>query len=293
MNSFDIIQRYRNLMNEEKNFNYKYNPILNSEKDTIFISSHKSFNTNNINIIKKIKFLSPKKEILMSKNKELNNKNNEQSLLNKKSNQNHIIPKTPINKKINNLKNLKNYFTVSEDIFNANLYYKNKKNEKIKTFFIKSHCPFCKKILMEKENNKDNKNDLDNNNINVNIYRNKKFKDIKSCFIYNVNNFPLLNTNIIVKSEFKEKLYGKEKEKCITTTKRSKRTNMESELTKSNKVIKFREIQRKEIDPTDLYLIKKPLIPSIRGKYFMNTKKRLGKPMRIILINEEEYIPYD
>ena len=62
---------------------------------------------------------------------------------------------------------------------------------------------------------------------------------------------------------------------------------MESELTKSNKLIKFVEIQRKEIDPTNLYLIKRPLIPSIRGKIIMNTRKRIGKPMRMIFLENE------
>ena len=271
MNSFEIIRRYKNLMIEEKNFNYKYNPILNLRKTSMLIASHKSFHTNN-NI----------------KNKEINNKNKGPIFLNKKINQEQIFQKISSNKQIN-IKNLKNCYSISDEIFNLNLNYKDKNNEKIKSFYIKSHCPFCKNFLMEKENNKYN-NNLDNN---INIYRNKRFKDIKSNFIYCVNNFPLLNTNIIVKSGFKEKLFGKEKEKCMTALKRNKKISMESELTKSNKIIKFKEIQRKEIDPTNLYLIKKPLIPSIRGKLYMNTKKRLGKPMRIILINEDEYIPYD
>ena len=62
---------------------------------------------------------------------------------------------------------------------------------------------------------------------------------------------------------------------------------MESELTKSNKVIKYVEIKRKEIDPTNLYLIKKPLVPSIRGKILLNTRKRIEKPMRLIFLDEE------
>ena len=98
-----------------------------------------------------------------------------------------------------------------------------------------------------------------------------------------------------LKGKMKEKREEKKRRKALKEAAMNGgivKINMESELTKSNKVIKFKEIQRKEFDPSHFYLIKKPLIPSIRGKILRNTKKRFEKPMRIILVDEKDYEPY-
>ena len=276
MESFDIIQKYFKLMKEEKNFNYKYNAIINSTKSPTLLLN-KSNNENK-------KYNSFNKKII------IRNKNSKNDILNKKSLNKKIFIKTSQSKL-----NLKEKIIVPSPIKNIQIF-KGKTQYNIKGFYIKSHCPFCKKILTEKEKESttDTNNSFDNNI--KNIYRNKKFKDIKSCFIYSVNNFPLINPkNIRIsnKNYFKEKLNEEMKEKYNVPTKfKNKRLKMESELTKSNRIIKFKEIQRKEIDPSNLYLIKKPLIPSIRGKILKYTKKRIEKPMRMILIDEKEAEPF-
>ena len=114
--------------------------------------------------------------------------------------------------------------------------------------------------------------------------------------MYSVNNFPLIkNKNIYLNKNFsKEKIFYEDNDKYYRTQKLwNKKINMESELTKKNKIIKYKEIQRKEIDPTNLYTIEKPLIPSIRGKIFKNTKKRFERPKRMVYLDDGEYDPYD
>ena len=58
---------------------------------------------------------------------------------------------------------------------------------------------------------------------------------------------------------------------------------MISEFTKDLKKKKFKEIQRTEFDPSNLYFIQKPLIPTIRGKILRNMKKRYHKPIRNVV----------
>ena len=310
MNTSDIIQKYFKLIKEEKHFNYKYNPILNSEKKTV-LPNNKKFDihlNNNNNNIKNIKILSSSEKKLNWINKKINSKNKKLEEI--FTNPDNLIPKRMLSEipqtKTQDNKIIKNLFinnlysmTIpfkSKEMFKENNLgqyktYRKKKKIKIKTFFIKRHCPCCQKILTEKEFNKNNNNNI-NTNLN-NIYRNKKFKDIKSCFIYSVNNFPLIspkNINGSNKNYFKEKLYDEAKEKYMTTPKyKKKKINMESELSKSNKIIKIKENQRKEFDSSNLYLVKKPLIPSIRGKILKFTKKRIGRPMRMIFLDEKEY----
>lgn len=313
MNSFEIIKKYFKLINEEKNFNYKYNPILNTRKKK-HLYSNKISDINNRIDIKKIKILSPTEEKcnLGQENKKKNIKKLEKIDSNAdETTQNKKICKTENkNSKIENRKiihfekimNNKSVPFKNIKIFNENDYIKHfidykelqqKKQENIKGFLIRSHCPFCQKIITEKENNKEDKNIYCELN---NIYRNKNFKDIKSCFIYSVNNFPLINSNNVNlnKNFSKEKIFYEENDKFYRTQKiKNKKYNMESELTKKNKIVKFKEIQRKEIDPTNLYIIKKPLIPSIRGKIFKNTKKRFEKPKRMIFLDDREIEPFD
>ena len=275
MDSFDIIQKYFKLVKEEKNFNYKYNAIINSSKNPTLLLN----NPNNTNK----KFSSFNKKII------IRNKNSKNDILKGKSPNKKIFIKTSQSKL-----NIKQKIKVPSPIKNIEIF-KGRTQYNIKGFYIKSHCPCCKKISeKEKESTTDTNNSFDNNI--KNIYRNKKFKDIKSCFIYSVNNFPLINPkniNISIKNYFKEKLNKEMKEKYNSSPKfKYKKFKMESELTKSKRRIKFKEIRRKEIDPSNLYLIKKPLIPSIRGKILKYTKKRIEKPMRMILIDEKDAEPF-
>ena len=295
MDIFNIIDKYCKMMKEEKKYNYKYKPILTPKKKKLFVN--KADKT-------KIKTnYSPEKEELKKIFSEeflgsLNNIFN-----NKKPSK---IKATSFSNKINDINiHLKQFHGELPTLSNSNKIllesqkdndlianddliqiYKAKKNKKInkndKHYFIKNHCPFCKNLLME--NNKRKKEMLDPNiEYFTNIYRNKNFKDIKSSFIYSVNNFPLLhfkdnkNFNDDSESEIRNNYFKTQK------LWRTKNIDMESDYTKSKKLVKFFEIQRKEFDPSDLYLVKKPLIPTIRGKILKNTKKRFGRPMRIII----------
>ena len=311
MDTFNIIEKYYKLMKGEKNFNYKYNPILYPKKNFNFLTCNKL--NDNLNGIESTKILSKTKDKLIDENKHtiINNETKEKIILENNTNINvnkkKIISKTTYPIKLMRYKKIFNDNFIKREIpniiknnildenycikqFNIHKGIQDKNHKKIKGFFIKSHCPFCRKKLEEEEENKnkDNINNLiDSSN---NMYRNKKFKDIRSCFMYSVNNFPLIHSK---NSYFKEKL-DLDKEKYYKTQRKwKKKIDMESELTKNNKIIKFKEIQRKEIDPKNLYLIKKPLIPSIRGKILKNTKKRIGKPMRMIVLDENDYIPFE
>ena len=58
---------------------------------------------------------------------------------------------------------------------------------------------------------------------------------------------------------------------------------MTSDFTKNLKKIKFIKIKREEFDPSNMYFIQKPLIPTIRGKILKNMKKRYRKPIRNVV----------
>ena len=68
-----------------------------------------------------------------------------------------------------------------------------------------------------------------------------------------------------------------------TITENIKLVDMKSELTKNKSIVKYKEINRIEFDPTNLFLITKPLIPSIRAKISKNMKKRPFKPVRNVI----------
>jgi hypothetical protein len=292
-------------MKEEKKFNYKYNPILNN-KTKINFNSERAPLDNNIKL-SKIKILSLSEGKSNQNKIEENTREEEKQIDNTKK----IFSKT-INayntienermkskrlKKINVYRNYKNKEILDENyclnklIENKHSLWKN--HGKTKGFFTKSQCPFCKKKMLEKENNEENLN-IVQNNINKDKDKNKNLKGIKSSFLFRVNNFPLINTKVLNINKnmfFNEK---EDKDKYFRTEKSwHKKISMESELSKRKKIIKIKEIQRRTIDPTNLYLIKKPLIPSVRGKILKNTKKRFEKPMRMIILEEDEYIPFE
>lgn len=295
MNNLKLIERFYKLLKEENKNNYKYNPIVNNKK-SFELPSYKISSKNN-NFIKAMRNLEKlnlteskaNKEKHLPENKDDSNK--KISTFKKLSNKRINIRKININKynKINNGDININYLDENYYLKEYIIYKKNhqKRIRSIKGFFAKNICPFCKDKQIEKENNDNYEKEKVLLTDLKNYYRNKNFKDIRSCFMYSVNNFPLIKK--INNSYFKQELNDSDnKEKYNKTqNKWHKKINMESELTKSNKVIKFIEIQRKEIDPNNLYLVKRPLIPSIRGKIIMNTRKRIGRPMRMIFLDEE------
>ena len=293
MKKFILIERFYKLMKEENKNNYKYNPVLNSKRRFNLTSnkllSHNAF-IRRFGIIEKLNLTESKRntEKYLSEKKDDSNKKRNifKKLANKRINIRNIN-----RHKNNNLKNKEmSYLDGNYCLKEYILYKKNrqKKPDNIKGFYTKSHCSFCHNKLIEKENNDKIEKEKEKIIIDLdNYYRNKNFKDIKSCFMYSVNNFPLIKK--INLSYLKQELNdSEEKEKYFKAkTKRDKKIDMESELTKSNKVIRYKEIKRKEIDPTNLYLIKKPFVPSIRGKIFMNMRKRIEKPMRLIFLDDE------
>ena len=293
MKNFILIERFYKLMKEENKNNYKYNPVLNSKR-RFNLTSNKLLSDNafirRFGKIEKLNLTESKRntEKYLSEKKDDSNKKRNifKKLANKRINIRNIN-----RHKNNNLKNKEmSYLDGNYCLKEYILYKKNrqKKPDNIKGFYTKSHCSFCHNKLIEKENNDKIEKEKEKIIIDLdNYYRNKNFKDIKSCFMYSVNNFPLIKK--INLSYLKQELNdSEEKEKYFKAkTKRDKKIDMESELTKSNKVIRYKEIKRKEIDPTNLYLIKKPFVPSIRGKIFMNMRKRIEKPMRLIFLDDE------
>jgi hypothetical protein len=307
MDTYNVIEKYYKLMKEENKFNYKYNPILSNKIKINFNLERKPFD-NNIRLTKtKVLSFSESKP---NQNKNEENKKEEEKqtdntkkIFSKTINVNNTIenertrPKKLKKIKINRIYKNKeildeNYF-LNQLIENKHILWKN--HGKTKGFFTKSQCPFCKKKMLEKDNNED-KLIITQNNINKDKDKDKNniLKGIKSSFLFKVNNFPLINTKVLNINKnmfFNEK---EDKDKYFRTEKSwHKKISMESELSKRKKIIKIKEIQRRTIDPTNLYLIKKPLIPSVRGKILKNTKKRFEKPMRMIILEEDEYIPFE
>ncbi len=81
------------------------------------------------------------------------------------------------------------------------------------------------KEKLSKTSNQSSEQDIINN-----YYKNKNFKDIKSCFIYGVNNFPLIN----LRTHFR--LYSDNEEKVnMYKTTYNKKVDMKSELSKNKK----------------------------------------------------------
>jgi hypothetical protein len=305
MDTYNVIEKYYKLMKEENKFNYKYNPILSNKIKINFNLERKPFD-NNIRLTK-TKVLSFN-EGKPNQNKNEENKKEEEKqtdntkkIFSKTINVNNTIEnertrpkklkKIKINRIYKNKEILDENFFLNQLIENKHILWKN--HGKTKGFFTKSQCPFCKKKMLEKDNNEDNLI-ITQNNINKDKDKNNILKGIKSSFLFKVNNFPLINTKVLNINKnmfFNEK---EDKDKYFRTEKSwHKKISMESELSKRKKIIKIKEIQRRTIDPTNLYLIKKPLIPSVRGKILKNTKKRFEKPMRMIILEEDEYIPFE
>ena len=112
------------------------------------------------------------------------------------------------------------------------------------------------------------------NDIHLNIYNNNKFKDCLSSFLYHVNNITAYQKeNEKSDEDFIKnngiKFYNKEISKYF------QRKNINKK--------EIKEIKRFEVDVSNIFLIQKPLITSIRGKILKNTKKRFKRPVRNII----------
>ena len=132
--------------------------------------------------------------------------------------------------------------------------------KKIKRYFTKSHCPFCKKILSEKS-----KEPIKIENI---------LTDINKINLYH---------------SFKSKLNEEKKERMKLYKKTyDKKVDMESQLTKNKRRSpKYKEVRREEIKVNNLLMIAKPLLTDMRGKIYNNTRKRIKKPLRLIILDSK------
>ena len=200
----------------------------------------------------------------------------------------YFLPKVTMNnkefsrKRINSSK--KNYNIKSLDILrysdcvkfshkrnvSSNLDKNNIAKNKRKNLDLKYNNEFEEKMKEKK--------DIYNDDKHLNIYRNNKFKDILSSFLYHVNNiteYQNENKKSIddySSDKMNNKLYNNELIRHISKDK----FNINN--TNNAKIIK-----RFEVDISNIFLIQKPLITTIRGKILKNTKKRLKRPIRNII----------
>ena len=109
---------------------------------------------------------------------------------------------------------------------------------------------------------------------NLNIYNNNKFKDTLSSFLYHVNNITA---------------YQRENEKLNEVPLKKERLKFNNNnfpnifTNKNNNIKKIKEIKRFEVDISNIFLIQRPLMTSIRGKILKNLKKRFKRPVRNII----------
>ena len=109
---------------------------------------------------------------------------------------------------------------------------------------------------------------------NLNIYNNNKFKDTLSSFLYHVNNITA---------------YQRENEKLNEVPLKKERLKFNNNnfpnifTNKNNNIKKIKEIKRFEVDISNIFLIQRPLMTSIRGKILKNLKKRFKRPVRSII----------
>ena len=109
-----------------------------------------------------------------------------------------------------------------------------------------------------------------NDNEYLNIYKSTKFKNNLSTFLNHINNITSLHK---YNSELKEI----DKKNINFFNERL------SILFKNNNTNKIKEINRLEVDTSNIFLIQKPLIATIRGKILKNSKKRFKRPVRNII----------
>ena len=134
------------------------------------------------------------------------------------------------------------------------------------------------KLDNEFEEKKKQMKDIYHDEKHLNIYSNKNFKDTLSSFLYHVNNlteYQNENKKSIddySSEKMNNKLYNNELIRHISKDK----INIDN---KNNAKI----IKRFEVDISNIFLIQRPLITTIRGKILKNTKKRFKRPIRNII----------
>ena len=272
MEFFDALEKYHKIVKEEDKFNYKYNPILNT--DNIKRRRISQLFNNSIKIRKLKVFNFNEKD----KDKEIIYNKNQKSVKDKK------IKDRFINNSFFNMGSvLEEKFFLSQIKMKKSLVQGNMK--KIKGYVTKSQCPYCQKELSTKE--------TENDSTNLEKFLtepNKYFKQIKSYFSSNNNNFPILHPKINTKFFSFKKNYNEEKEDKINLFKNtfSKKADNESPL---KKIEKIKLVKREEINTDNLYIIEKPLISSMRGKIYKNMKQRFKRPLRLIILDPKNNNP--
>ena len=140
----------------------------------------------------------------------------------------------------------------------------------------KNSCLKCNNEFKEK---KEDKKDIYHDDKHLNIYNNDKFKDTLSSFLYHVNNI----TEYQIENKKSKDDYSEEK-----INNKFYRNELFTHLSKdkfniSSNRNNAREIKRFEVDISNIFLIQRPLITTIRGKILKNTKKRFKRPIRSII----------
>ena len=273
MELFDALEKYHKIVKEEDKYNYKYNPILNHCKNTKRRLSRLLYNNIKIRKIKEF--------VLKEKEKEKINKI-----------ETNVNDKKRKEKSMSNLTNsfykrgsvLEEKFFLSQIKKRKSLFQGNIKN--IKGYITKSQCPCCQKELSKNETETENDTTKLENLI---LNPDKNFLEIKSYFITNTNNFPLLQPKIHTKFFSYKKYYFEEnKDKMnFNINTYNKKADMESYLSKIKKINKMKLVKRGEINTNNLYYIEKPLITSIRGKIYKNMRQRYKRPFRLIMFNSK------
>ena len=163
--------------------------------------------------------------------------------------------------------NCVNFFPSSNGIMNLNQNNKIKNKRKNLSLKFKDDFEEIKRNIKSKyEEDK-----------NLNIYNNNKFKDTLSSFLYHVNNITeYQNENKKSKDDSSDKINYKLYNNDLTR-------NLLKSKYNSNNLNNIREIKRFEVNISNIFLIQKPLITSIRGKILKKKKKRFKRPIRNII----------
>jgi hypothetical protein len=271
MELINALTKYHKIVKEEENFNYKYNPLLTSK----FNNKRKiaDFLNNNIKI-RKLKLFSLKNKEKEKIRKYINEKKNKKKFMydNSFNNQRTILEEKFFLEQINKRKR----------IIQGN-------RDKIKGFLTKSQCPCCQKELSVKDKETDSSLKLSN----ILTDPNKYYLDIRSHFFFCSNNFPLIERKVNTKYfSFKPKFSLENEDKIkIHKISYNNKTSFENDLSKNKKTEKIIEVKREHINTNNLYMIKKPLFTTIRGKIYKNMKLRFKRPLRLVILDEKNNNP--
>ena len=261
MELINALTKYHKIVKEEENFNYKYNPLLTSK----FNNKRKiaDFLNNNIKI-RKLKLFSLKNKEKEKIRKYINEKKNKKKFMydNSFNNQRTILEEKFFLEQINKRKRM----------IQGN-------RDKIKG-----------KELSVKDKETDSSLKLSN----ILTDPNKYYLDIRSHFFFCSNNFPLIERKVNTKYfSFKPKfsLENEDKIKIHKISYNNNKTSFENDLSKNKKTEKIIEVKREHINTNNLYMIKKPLFTTIRGKIYKNMKLRFKRPLRLVILDEKNNNP--